>query len=113
MKLFNASGHPISQPDLDVVGDFGKIVVPDLNPTDIQSVAKKVALAAAPYAEQGTLIALPGMSVIALATVAMIHGIIGFWPRVAFAKQVDGKFAWMEENILDLQVIRTSARTLR
>ena len=110
--LYNASGHPISQDGVEVVGDYGNVVA-EMTTTSILEVAGAIAEAAAPFVAKGAAVALPGMTILAVVALAKLHGIVGFWPAVAFATRVERTFVWSEDNVLDLHEVRTEARKLR
>lgn len=109
-KIFNGSGHPIHQDGVEVVGEVGVPNVDLTNPSSIGAVAEQIARAAAPHVRSGIAIALPGASTISSHVLALVHGITGHWPRVAWAARVDGAFVWSEAYVSDLHILRTSAR---
>ena len=112
MKIYNASGHPIRQDgDVEVIGS---VQIPNVNmadPENVIEVATQIAEAAAPAVYEGALLALPGMSILASIVLARLHGLIGFWPRVAWAaREEDGTFRWHEARVADLFLLRREAR---
>lgn len=109
-QIFNASGHPIQQEDVEIVGVAD---VPNVDLTDAHSIsqtAQAVADQAAGAVREGIPVALPGASVLAVHTLAALHGLTGHWPRVAWAARQDGKFVWSEEQVSDLHSLRTAQR---
>lgn len=109
-KIFNASGHPIQQDGVEVIGEVSVPNVDLTSPASIGTVAEQIARAAAPHVRNGVTLALPGASVISSHVLTLIHGITGHWPRVAWAARVDGKFVWSEAYVSDLHEVRTSVR---
>lgn len=113
MRLFNASGHPIASPAVEVVGE---VAIPNIdltNPSAVTQAAHEIAAAAAPFAEGGVPIALPGMATLAAHVLAIMHGRTGYWPTIAWAARVDGKFTWSAGYMADLHELRTMSRGLR
>ncbi|HFD40857.1 MAG TPA: hypothetical protein ENJ31_13525 [Anaerolineae bacterium] len=110
MRIYNASGHPIRQDGVEVVGS---VEIPNVNvadPEDVVEVATQIAEAAAPAVYEGALLALPGMSILAAIVLARLHGLVGFWPRVAWAAREDGRFVWSDARVADLFALRQEAR---
>lgn len=111
MKIFNASGHAITQPDVEVVG---VAAVPNADMASYESVvatAQAIAEQVAEYAVNGVLIALPGHSALASHVLALLHGLTGSWPRIAWsARTPDGRFVWTSEQTSDLYELRNLQR---
>lgn len=113
MKIFNASGHPIAQNGIEVIGSVPVPNVDLLSPETILALALEVAKAAREAVEEGIPLALPGMTTLSAHVVALIQGLTGYFPRIAWAARVDGKFLWDEKQVTDLHELRTFARSLR
>jgi hypothetical protein len=113
MLVFNASGHPIKQGGIEVVGEAQIPNVDLTDPQAVASVAQDIADAAEPHVSGGVPIALPGMSVLAAHVLACIHGLVGHWPDIVWSCRIDGRFVWSDEFRADLHDVRTDQRTRR
>jgi hypothetical protein len=112
-RIFNASGHSITQAGVTVVDEHTIPNIDVTNPEEVQAWGLKIAHRAAPYIEEGAYLALPGMSLLATHVITAIHGLIGFYPRVAWAVHQDGQFRWTAEQTSDLQNFRLESRNSR
>lgn len=113
MKICNLSGHAIIQEGIEIIAEISIPNVDLCNPQEIQELARNLAFEASPAVFAGIPIALPGMSILAAHVLAEIHGRCGFWPKVAWAARIDGKFRWEEKFERDLHELRTEARIRR
>jgi len=112
-KLVNASGHPLPlEHPFEVVLDLGTSNVDLADPAKVLAAATKIAEAAAQFVRDGALIALPGMSILSASVLAVLHGLLGHWPSVAYAARIGGVFTWSKDFVIDLHELRTEARTL-
>ena len=113
LEVFNASGHPIAQEGVQVADEYRIPNVDTSDPEAIRELAIDIAGRARPYVKLGIPVALPGMSILVAHVLAAIHGMTGFWPRVVWAVQEEGRFIWNAENSVDLHWLRTSMREYR
>jgi hypothetical protein len=110
-RIFNASGHPIAQDGVEIVGSVEVPNADFADPASVEALAQTIAEAAAPFAKEGIAIAFPGSSTLAMQVVAKIHGLTGSFPRTAWsARNTDGKFLWSEAQQTDLQTMRIAQR---
>jgi len=111
-NLFNASGHPLVDCPFTVTGEVGVPNADLTNPVSVAALARTIAEAAAPHVRDGAAIALPGMTTLSALVLAILHGMVGSFPRIAWAARVDGKFVWKAEYTADLHELRTAQREL-
>lgn len=110
LRLFNASGHPILDEGVEVVGEVAIPNVDLANPKTIFSLALTIAKAAQSACEGGIPIALPGMTTLAAYVLAMLQGMTGQLPVIAWAARVDAKFIWSRGRVIDLHAMRILMR---
>lgn len=94
----------------------GSVPVPNVDLSDREAVlrlAQDIAQGARIACEQGIPIALPGMTTLAAHVLALLQGLTGQLPRIAWAARVDGKFVWSEDQVADLHEARNWARGMR
>lgn len=115
IRIFNASGHPIASSDTVEVVDSVAIPNIDLgNPQAVIDAAMEIAEEAGLHVLEGCYIALPGMSVLAAAVLAAIHGKAGQFPKIAYAvRGDDGVFRFGAGQEIDLWRVRMDARAER
>jgi len=106
MKVVNASGHPITGDDLEVVRVVG---APHINPEwaeGIMTAAKDMANAAAPFVREGAAVALPGLSYLAAAFLAALYAETGRFPTVVWSVLRDGRYVWGTRFSLNLEQLK-------
>lgn len=109
-KIFNASGHPITQEGVEVVGS---VEVPNVDlehPQAIFALALEIAKAARGACDDGIPIALPGMTTLSAFVLAMLQGMTGQFPIIAWAARKEGKFVWNRKWSIDLTAMRILMR---
>lgn len=113
LRLFNASGHPIIQDGIHVVGSVEVPNVDLADPKAVFSLSMDIAKAARKACENATPIALPGMTILAAQVLAMLQGLTGQLPIIAWAARTDGKFVWDRKQMIDLHAMRVLMREER
>jgi hypothetical protein len=114
MKIVNASGHPIRQIGIEVVLEVSVPNVDMLSRASVEFLAEEIALACAPHVLEGYAIALPGSSVLAAHVLSVLHGLAGYWPKIAWsARSTEGVFLWSEDQQTDLHTLRNKYREKR
>ena len=108
--LFNASGHPIDQDDVTVIGEVSVPNVDLADPAAVYSLALDIAKAARNSCENGIPITLPGMTVLAAHVLSMLQGLTGQLPIIAWAARIEGKFVWSRTQMIDLHAMRVLIR---
>ena len=92
---------------------MGEVAVPNVDLTDpkaLFSQSMAIAKAARQACENGIPIALPGMTIVAAQVLAILQGLTGQLPIVAWAARVDGKFVWHKCQMIDLHAVRIATR---
>lgn len=115
MYLFNLSGHtpPKGSEEFDVIVNRD---IPNIAPTP-EAVARQAfelvdSLPQEALREGGFEVILPGMTPLAAAVLAVIHGRYGQFPAIRFAvRQADGTFRL--SGRIDLQQVRMDGRAGR
>ena len=114
LRIFNASGHPIIQNGIEVVGE---VAVPNVDLADPEAVfrlALDIAKACRQACEQAIPIALPaGKTTLSVFVLSMLQGLTGQLPIIILAARVDGVLVWDRRQTIDLHSMRVTMREER
>lgn len=119
--LLNLSGHPLSQPAIDQVEkEYDRIVNSDSIHIDFTKCIEeqvKNFISTIDLKIDGSFpltIIPPGQSTIAIVTIAYIHGLTGFFPKICYLGQnKDGVYVPVQKVTINIQDIRLFARNYR
>jgi hypothetical protein len=97
------------------VGKIGNYIAHPEDANEVNAKAVEIARAAAPYLEKGAALYPPGYAPLACAVTAILHGMLGYPPRILWScrPKNNSRFLVSSKFMLDLQALRDQGNRMR
>ncbi|RIK82022.1 hypothetical protein DCC62_00885 [candidate division KSB1 bacterium] len=115
LAVFDALGREADWDEgLHCVGTVSNIVAHPDDPNEISAKAMEIAQVAAPFLAKGAAFLPPGYAPLASAVIAILHGMLGYPPRIlwSFKPPERARFLISTKYALDLQALRDQGKQM-